>query len=80
MATALGPLDGILRAYLTGAKPPGGGPSWRSGMSLTLAMPGLFLMKASVIVLCSQICPLFLQTFAKIHEPVEVEIGKREEK
>ncbi|MFS8019455.1 hypothetical protein Hanom_Chr15g01403991 [Helianthus anomalus] len=50
MATALGPLDGIRRAYRTGAKPPGGGPSWRRGMSLTLAIPGLFLIAASVIV------------------------------
>ncbi|KAJ0702897.1 hypothetical protein HanPI659440_Chr14g0544871 [Helianthus annuus] len=50
MATALGPLEGIRRAYRTGAKPPGGGPSWRSGMSLTDAIPGLFLIAASVIV------------------------------
>jgi hypothetical protein len=49
MATALGPLLGIRRAYRTGAKPPGGGPSWRTGMSLTLAIPGFFLITASVI-------------------------------
>lgn len=49
MATALGPLLGMRRANRTGANPPGGGPSWRTGMSLTLAIPGLFLITASVI-------------------------------
>lgn len=29
-----GPVLGILRAYLTDGKPPGGGPSWSTGMSL----------------------------------------------
>lgn len=29
-----GPVLGILRAYLTDGNPPGGGPSWRTGMSL----------------------------------------------
>lgn len=49
IAMALGPELGILRANRTGAKPPGGGPSCKTGMSLTLAIPGLFLMYASVI-------------------------------
>jgi hypothetical protein len=49
-AVALGPLLGIRRAYLTGANPPGGGPSWSSGMSFTLAIPGFFLTIASVMV------------------------------
>lgn len=30
----VGPVLGSLRAYLTEGKPPGGGPSWRTGMSL----------------------------------------------
>lgn len=50
MAVALGPVLGMRRAYRTGANPPGGGPSWRTGMSFTLAMPGFFLIIASVIV------------------------------
>jgi hypothetical protein len=49
IARALGPVLGIRRANLAGAKPPGGGPSWRTGMSLTLAIPGFFLIIASVI-------------------------------
>lgn len=49
IATALGPFDGIRRAYRTGGKPPGGGPSWRTGISFTLAIPGFFLITASVI-------------------------------
>lgn len=49
MAMALGPVLGIRRANRTGAKPPGGGPSWRTGMSFTLAIPGFFLIIASVI-------------------------------
>ncbi|KAK2454041.1 GRIM-19 protein [Trifolium repens] len=49
IARALGPVLGIRRANLAGAKPPGGGPSWRSGISLTLAIPGFFLIIASVI-------------------------------
>ena len=49
IAMALGPLLEIRRAYRTGANPPGGGPSWRTGMSLTLAIPGFFLICASVI-------------------------------
>lgn len=48
-AMALGPLLGIRRANRTGANPPGGGPSWRTGMSFTLAIPGFFLIIASVI-------------------------------
>lgn len=31
----VGPVLGILRAYLTAGNPPGGGPSWTMGMSLT---------------------------------------------
>ena len=31
----VGPVEGSLRAYLTDGNPPGGGPSWRTGMSLT---------------------------------------------
>jgi len=49
IAIALGPVFGILRANRTGANPPGGGPSWRTGMSFTLAIPGFFLIIASVI-------------------------------
>lgn len=49
IAMALGPELGILRANRTGAKPPGGGPSCRTGMSLMLAIPALFLITASVI-------------------------------
>lgn len=49
IAMALGPVFGILRANRTGANPPGGGPSWRTGMSFTLAIPGFFLIIASVI-------------------------------
>ena len=35
MVKPVGPVDGSLRAYLTDGNPPGGGPSWRTGMSLT---------------------------------------------
>uniref|UniRef100_A0A0A9E0Y7 Uncharacterized protein n=1 Tax=Arundo donax TaxID=35708 RepID=A0A0A9E0Y7_ARUDO len=50
MAVALGPEVGIRRAYRTGANPPGGGPSCTTGISLTLAIPGLFRTMASVIL------------------------------
>lgn len=50
IATALGPLLGMRRAYLTGRNPPGGGPSWRTGISLTLAIPGFFRTTDSVIL------------------------------
>lgn len=59
MATALGPLLGMRRANRTGANPPGGGPSWRTGMSFTLAIPGFFLICASVIFLSSPRSLLF---------------------
>lgn len=55
---ALGPLVGIRRAYLTGANPPGGGPSCRTGMSFTLAIPGFFLIIASVIFTDFQMLPI----------------------
>ena len=31
----MGPVEGMRRAYLMEGKPPGGGPSWIMGMSLT---------------------------------------------
>jgi hypothetical protein len=49
-AKPLGPELAILRAYRTGGKPPGGGPSWRTGKSLTLAKPFWPLSIASVIL------------------------------
>jgi hypothetical protein len=49
MAVALGPEVGIRRAKRTGAKPPGGGPSCTTGISLMLAIPGLFRTRDSVI-------------------------------
>jgi hypothetical protein len=67
IARALGPVLGIRRANLAGAKPPGGGPSWRTGMSLTLAIPGFFLIIASVIFTFFQLfflsCFFFCFTF-----------------
>ena len=75
IAMALGPLLEIRRAYRTGANPPGGGPSWRTGMSLTLAIPGFFLICASVIFFFT----LWDLVKWKWCEVCWVEIGEEEE-
>jgi len=51
----VGPVEGILRAYLMDGNPPGGGPSWSMGMSFTdciSTQPGsVFSRKSCVVVL-----------------------------
>lgn len=80
MATALGPLLGILRAYRTGGNPPGGGPSWRIGMSFTLTMPGFFLIAASVIFgLSLSLCNLVENGNMGVLRTEWVEIGEEAE-
>lgn len=81
---ALGPLVGIRRAYRTGANPPGGGPSCRTGMSFTLAIPGFFLIIASVIFTDFQmlpipillLLPLFVRFLELFFEDVDTEGGQ----